>query len=202
MPSGSFLTAIFNSIVNKYYTAMWYYRNMMKKGVKPTVTGFWEHVIDYVYGDDKVNGVREHLDVLNAVTMRDFFESCGMTFTDSKKNQIVGPTQQMSEITFLKRSFVYHNLLDKIVCPLDLKTLQSGLSYVDYTKDVQSVMNDKIANYQREIFLHDDRVELLREFKARLAARGWAPKVLEHSYLMYLYTKMEWSLPSYTRVYE
>jgi hypothetical protein len=73
---------------------------------------------------------------------------------------------------------------------------------VDYTKDVQSVMNDKIANYQREIFLHDDRVELLREFKARLAARGWAPKVLEHSYLMYLYTKMEWSLPSYTRVYE
>ena len=59
------------------------------------------------------------------------------------------------------RSFRYHDLLGEIVCPLELDVLQSGLSWVDYTKDVKLVLDCKIDNYQRGIFLHPDRAELL-----------------------------------------
>ena len=76
--------------------------------------------------------------------MRDFFESLGLGFTDASRKSIERPFQSIEDITFFKRSFVYHNMLGKIVCPLDLEVLQSGLSWVDYTKDIDLVMRAKV----------------------------------------------------------
>jgi hypothetical protein len=210
MPSGSFLTAIFNSIVNKYYTAMWYFdcldrvapmRFPKDKPITPTVMGFWSDVVDFVYGDDKLNAINAHTHVLNAITMRDFFQQLGMDLTDSMKKPIQTPFQKLSEVTFLKRSFVYHNYLGKIVCPLDLMTLQSGLSYVDYTKVVPQVMGDKISTYQREIYLHPNREELLDDFSTRMKERSYPFKRLDYFYLFYLYSNEEVSLPNYISTY-
>jgi hypothetical protein len=120
--------------------------------------------------------------------MKDFFESLGLGFTDASKKPIEKPFQSIEEITFLKRSFVYHNTLEKIVCPLDLEVLQSGLSWVDYTKDIDLVMSAKVDNYQREIFLHPDREFLLDDFKNRLASRNWIFNELPLSYLLDLYS--------------
>lgn len=154
MPSGSFLTAIYNSLVNRFYTAMWFYRNYTGK---PTVGTFNRLVMDKVYGDDKLNGIKgsEHLSTLNAVTMRVFFESIGMKFTDSKKKDIVKETQDLTEITFLKRSFVYHSQVGTIVGPLDLSTLYSTLSWLDESKEIGTIMQDKLHAFQREIYLHE-----------------------------------------------
>jgi hypothetical protein len=210
MPSGSFLTAIFNSIVNKYYTARWYFdcldrvapmRFPSDKRITPTVMGFWSDVVDFVYGDDKLNAINAHTHVLNAITMRDFFQQLGMDLTDSMKKPIQTPFQKLSEVTFLKRSFVYHNYLGKIVCPLDLMTLQSGLSYVDYTKVVSQVMGDKISTYQREIYLHPNREELLDDFTSRMKERSYPFKRLDYFYLYYLYSNEEVSLPNYISTY-
>ena len=74
----------------------------------------------------------KHCDVLNAVTLRDYFESLGLGFTDASKKPIVEEFQDISEVSFLKRSDI---VTGKIVCPLELDVLQSGLSWVDYTKD-------------------------------------------------------------------
>lgn len=155
MPSGSFLTAIYNSLVNKAYTAMWFCKNYVGNSPK---SYFHEKVIDYVYGDDKLNGVLNNDQKgLNAITMRDFFLSIGMTFTDASKHAITTEYQSMSEVSFLKRNFVYHSTLQQITCPLDVKTLYSGLSWLDASKDYYQVLQDKIHNFQREIFLHEDK---------------------------------------------
>jgi hypothetical protein len=183
MPSGSFLTAILNSVVNKLYTAIWYYRQVPGA----SVSGFWQDVDDFVYGDDKVNVIRKHEDLLNAVTMKTFFESVGMGFTDSVKKPISTPFQEISEITFLKRSFIYHNLLHQIVPALELRTLRNSLSWADTKSDVETVVRDKINNFQREIYLHPNREELLADFLTRLKAYNIEPPILTSTYLQYLY---------------
>ena len=188
LASGHFLTAIFNSLINRMYTAGWYYRQLKTKGIEPQVYAFFSDVTDFVYGDDKLNAVMKHCDVLNAVTLRDYFESLGLGFTDASKKPIVEEFQDISEVSFLKRSFRYHDLLGKIVCPLELDVLQSGLSWVDYTKDVKLVLDCKIDNYQREIFLHPDRAELLLDFENRLKTRNMKLVKFPNSYLMELYS--------------
>lgn len=188
LSSGHFLTAIFNSLINRMYTAAWYFRQLKTKAIKPQVHSFFSDVVDYVYGDDKLNSVLKHDDVLNAITMRDYFESLGLGFTDASKKPITQEFQDISEVSFLKRSFRFHDQLGKIVCPLELDVLQSGLSWVDYTKDIKLVMDCKIDNYQREIFLHPDRVALLQDFENRLASRNRKLVKFPVSYLLELYS--------------
>lgn len=184
MPSGCYLTAILNSFVNKFYTAMWFFRFSKKK----TISHFLDSVVDFVYGDDKLNGINSECDVLNAVTMREFFESVGMGFTDSKKKPITSISQSLDEVTFLKRSFRYHNLLGKVVCPLDLETLYSGLSFCDWTKEYDTVLKDKINCFQREIYLHPERDFLKSDFDERMKKRNCGYQQLSDEYLYNLYT--------------
>lgn len=188
LASGHFLTAIFNSLINRMYTAGWYYRQMLKLGRVPQIYEFFNDVTDFVYGDDKLNSIRRHHDLLNAITMREYFESLGLGFTDSMKNPIENEFQDITEVSFLKRTFRYHDELGKIVCPLELEVLQSGLSWVDYTKDVKLVIDSKIDNYQREIFLHQNRGELLDELDEKLASRGIKLIKFPKKYLLDLYS--------------
>jgi len=187
MPSGCYLTAMLNSLVNKFYTAMWYYREMKGHQQKPTVPHFWDTVVDFVYGDDKLNGIKSDLPFLNAMTMRSFFLDHGMDFTDAKKREILSPGQDFSELTFLKRSFVFHNRLGKIMCPLDWDTLSTSLSWVDCKKDTQQVLSDKIHAFQREIYLYPNYESLLQEFVLLLKSRNFDFVVLPENYLYELY---------------
>lgn len=194
MPSGSFLTAMYNSLVNRFYTAMWYYREMTKNNKKPTVVNFENNVIDYVYGDDKLNAIRDpELKFLNAITMRDFFLSIGMDFTDSKKGVITEPYQNLQDITFLKRAFVYHKKLKQIVGPLDLNTIYSSISWIDSRKDPEVVMKDKINAFQREMFLHEDMYDEKFEWLVEYSkSRGVDFIVLTTDYLLNLYNMKEY----------
>lgn len=183
MPSGSFLTAFYNSLVNRFYTAMWYFRY----NANPSVTGFHRDILDYVYGDDKVVSVRGDEQRLNAETMRDFFQSIGMDFTDASKLPIAQPFQTMGEISFLKRDFVYHNELGKIVCPLALRILFNTISWVDSTKEFDVVVFDKIIAVYRELYLHVDRELLMRDFASKVESVMGPVKWPSLSYLKSLY---------------
>lgn len=156
MPSGSFLTAIVNSIVNRLYTAMWYFREMTKNGLRPSVFDFNATVVDYVYGDDKLDGVTRNESFLNAITMQHFFRSIGMDFTTAEKGEITRPFVDLKDVSFLKRKFIYHSKVGKVMCPLDLRTIYSGLSWIDKEKDEFVVMRDKLHSFQRELFLHEE----------------------------------------------
>jgi hypothetical protein len=187
MPSGHYLTAILNSLVNRFYSAIWYALHCPT----PTIEGFFSDVVDYVYGDDKLVGIRNHEESLNAITMECFFSALGMGFTDALKRPISTPFQDMSEVTFLKRYFRFHNELGKIVCPLDLKTLYSGLSYYDASKDYETVMKDKISAFQREIFLWPERDELLQDFRIRMGLYKTTFVELSKEYLLDVFSRPE-----------
>lgn len=188
MPSGSYLTAIGNSLINRIYTLMWYYENVEE----PSYLDFQSEVIDYVYGDDKLNGLKtsKYRNNLNALTMEKFFLSIGMSFTTANKNKITEPFESLSDISFLKRSFLYHPILKKIMCPLELRTLQSGLSWYDSTKDCAIVINDKIASFQREIYLHPFfiRKSMLEILKTQCLSRDVEFIPLSDEYLFHIYT--------------
>jgi len=187
MPSGHYLTAMLNSLVNRFYTAMWYEREVGDGNVNKCVHG----IIDYVYGDDKLVGVKIHPEILNAKSMLKFFTSLNMGFTDSLKNDIITEFQEMSEVTFLKRFFRYHDELGRIVCPLELRTLQSGISFYDKTKDLDVVLKAKIETYQRECYLWPERDNLLLDFETHLRERGYAQYILDRSYLKSVYYNAE-----------
>lgn len=193
MPSGSYLTAIVNSLVNRFYTLMWYFRN----SEKPTITHFVNNVIDYVYGDDKLNGIikKDKKNQLNAITMEKFFNNIGMTFTTASKGKIELPYESLSDVSFLKRTFRYHPLLKKVMCPLDIKTLTSGISWINCKKDTFVVMQDKIATFQREIFLHTEEIgDLLSILEDRCIKEKIEFKKLPLNYLLYIYNNESDSL--------
>lgn len=200
MPSGSFLTAMLNSCINKCYTAMWYYREEMRAGNIPQVRRFWEDIDDFVYGDDKVNTIRVDKKHLNAVTMRNFFESIGMTFTDAQKQPVVHPFSNLDAVTFLKRSFKFHPSLNRIMCPLELKTLTSGLSWIDQTKDSEQVMQDKIHCFQRELYLHEPHVrfEYVNTLKKACLLAEVPFTHLSDDYMHYVYNNDQVDLEGYS----
>jgi hypothetical protein len=190
MPSGSFLTAIGNSFINRGYTLMWYYLNVQN----PSLLDFKNEVCDYVYGDDKLNGIKtdKYVNELNAITMETFFKAIGMTFTTANKLPIDKPFESLAEVSFLKRSFQYHSILKQVMCPLDKRTLYSGLSWIDRNKDTDDVMRDKIATFQREIFLHlgdwHQELSILQE-KCRAEDVPFVPLSLK--YLVDVYTNTD-----------
>ena len=197
MPSGCFLTAIFNSLVNLSYGAMWYYRNVKDER---TVQGFWKNVTLYVYGDDSVVGVSEKYPQLNAITMREFFESIGLTYTDSSKKPVVTPYESLSDITFLKRSFRFHHAIGRVMCPLDLKTLYSTMSFISGSKDQSTVIRDKVRMFQREIYLHTERYQIDLEILRNSCEKHGIPfDFLPEHYLLYLYKYDAASLASYDK---
>jgi len=179
MPSGSFLTAILNSLVNRFYTAMWYFREYKKnKGKVPKIDEFFDTIVDYVYGDDKVNGTNNHEHFLNAITMRDFFRDIGLDLTTAKKTQITEPFEDLSTISFLKREFVYNQRIGRVVGCLDPRTIMSGISWYNTSRNNVNIMNDKLHVLQRELFLWGD-IPIMRDSSGNLLSRVAALRVLE-----------------------
>lgn len=185
MPSGSFLTAFYNSIVNRFYTAMWY-----KRLTPLAIVGeFNAQVLDYVYGDDKVVAVVPSRADLNAISMMEFFRSLGMDFTDALKRPITHEYDYLSEISFLKRTFSFHNKIQRIVCPLDLRTLFNTISWVDSKKNLDVVMEGKIDSVYRELFLHPNHEALMTEFQFKIEAMYPGRKWLKEEDLIDLYVE-------------
>ena len=50
-------------------------------------------------------------------------------------NAIFG--ERLEDLEFLKRKFVFHPKIGRVMCPLDMRTLNSGLRFCDITKNVE-----------------------------------------------------------------
>lgn len=192
MPTGHYLTALFNSFINRMLKAMWFYRGFVGKyNKKPTVDDFYTTIDDYVYGDDTVIALSKPVDqdIFNALTMQNFFSTLDMSFTDSSKKPITLPFVNINSITFLKRSFQYHPEIKQIVCPLSLETIFSSLSWLDKKKEPYVVIQDKISAFQREIYLHlplyDKCIQILKQSCLDKKINFLE---LDKNYLMQLYT--------------
>lgn len=155
MPSGCWVTAFFNSLLNRFLTAMVLYTEKVKRGEEPLVEDF-NKLVDFVMGDDKICGTPYELrDYFNALTVKEFVESIGMDYTDSQKGVITQKSKALHECEFLKRSFRFHGGMGIVVGPLAKKTLINTLRYSDRNKDYDIVMAGKMTAFQFEAYLHE-----------------------------------------------
>jgi hypothetical protein len=188
LPSGSFLTAILNSLVNLLNGMAWY----LKQTGKPIAT-FFQKVDYYTYGDDNVTTVKDPTlyTKLNALTYRDFLREIGINCTTADKKEVLEEFDTLENISFLKRKFVFSHDLNKVVGALDPKSLLTGLNWYDSSSGdtADKILHDKIACFQREAFLHGPqfyqaKVEHLKKYADN---NGVAFDELPYSYLLRLY---------------
>jgi hypothetical protein len=181
MPSGSFLTAILNSMVNKMLTACYYFDNCRKLNMKPSLKQCIDELLDWLYGDDRNNATS--LEGFGALSMAKYFASLGLEVTDDQKRPVTMDSVPLDEITFLKRNYKYDVRFHKIVCPLARSTILSSLSWYDRSKDMEVVMNGKLDAFQREAYLHEDYEILMHQLRDGLEDRKISHTFREESEL-------------------
>jgi hypothetical protein len=186
LPSGAWITAFFNSLINRAITAITIFREMKKENKTAKVVDFYA-CVDFVLGDDKLSGCPEtHAKYFNAFTLRDCAESLGMTVTDCNKKPITTKFHNIEDVSFLKRTFRTHEKLG-LVGPLSLETLLTTLQWFDCTKDYDTVMEGKSVVLQIESYIHSPTMlvlfkDLMKDYSwYREYSEGRILKVLEDS---------------------
>lgn len=180
LPSGAWITAFFNSLINKVITAITLYREMKKDGKTATVEDFYK-CVDFVLGDDKVCGVPKDLvKYFNAETLRNTAMSLGMEVTDCNKKPITTPFHKLEEISFLKRTFRVHPVLG-VVGPLSVDTLVTTLQWYDSTKEYEVVMGGKSIVLQIEAYIHSK--DMLHLFQNLMKEETWYREFTEQRIL-------------------
>lgn len=150
LPSGTWLTLLLNSLYNRALDALVLYR----KHPQPTVALFRD-IYSEVTGDDKVFGIPKHLSqYVNLLTYKEVFESLGMKCTNGDKSEITKPSQSLERMTYLKRHFRFHPVLEKWVGPLSINTILSIPQWISTDTNYEEAMAGKMRASQVEAYLH------------------------------------------------
>jgi len=194
IPSGHFLTAIYNSLINITYVAYAYYclcpeSYCSKKDINKMVEKFFEDIYAAKYGDDLLINVSEGASsFFNAISYTKVMESLGIGFTSEKKTPHEREFYTLDECTFLKRGFVFHPRLGRMVGPLDVETITTTLSWVSDPTRMSELVDQKVMMFQREAFLHINYHELLNQVVSKYEeVHGFSPILLSDEELLYLY---------------
>jgi hypothetical protein len=154
-----------------------------------TVADYFQ-LTDRVNGDDKLCGAPTHLvPYFNALTMKAFFNSIGMEFTDGQKGEIVSPHSSIPELSFLKRTFRYHPMIKRVMCPLSKETLLNSIQWYDTRKDMDIVLDVKLRSFQREMYLHHDGHTYVKQLQDFCKAQDVPFPLLSDEYMLHMYTE-------------
>ncbi len=122
-PSGHSLTVIVNSMVNSLYMRYCYTQIL---DLSPST--FQENVHLLTYGDDNIMGIHKGIsDRFNHCSIAHMLSTIGVIYTMADKERESVPLVPIWETTFLKRSWRYSPVFERIVAPLceesNIKTL-------------------------------------------------------------------------------
>lgn len=151
LPSGTWLTLLLNCLINKCLTALVIYRYKPDPRVNDV-----HDVVDFVTGDDKVFGADKKMsEYFNLLNIKEVTESLGMDCTNGDKTKIDKPTQPFEKLTYVKRHFRKHPVLQRYVGCLSLDTIMNTLQWIDSsTEDTHEAMMGKMRSMQVEAYLH------------------------------------------------
>jgi hypothetical protein len=164
-PSGCPLTAILNSIYNSIVIRIVYLicakkqenKEKIKIGTYANMKNFNDWVACVSYGDDNLIAIINFiLPWFNQVTIAEAFLTIGHVYTDEAKSGKIVPIRDLTEVAFLKRKFIWDELTQRHIAPLDLDVV---LEIFQWTK--KGLMRDDItiANVDvamRELALHGE----------------------------------------------
>ena len=162
LPSGNPLTSIMNSVfVHLAFRLVWV-KIMQKPNetTKECLTRFEESITLVSYGDDHlINVVDEVCDEFNQNTLIARFPELGLSYTSDDKEDLNPPDyRNLSEVTFLKRSFRWEPRYAQYLAPLDLQTLKEVCYYSDSKGSPVAVTRDNVERIFRELALHGHEI--------------------------------------------
>lgn len=114
-----------------------------------------KNVLPFVYGDDHVIGVSDEIcEWFNQETLQQMFASYGITYTDPHKKGFQNKYEKFEDVTFIKRKFVK---MDQFwIGQKDLDDVLDILSYVRTGQPMQTVFEQTVSSFLRELWKHGE----------------------------------------------
>lgn len=160
-PSGGAMTSILNCIENMVLWRFCYIRT-----VETSLYRYNLLVAGWFYGDDSLLAICET--IISKFNMFSFQQTClllGKTFTTSDKHDITRPYFDLSEITFLKRRFVWDEQLNLYKAPIDLDVISELPRWS--MGDVFSVLDQTARFNQSLLFASSHSAELHEKYYSK-----------------------------------
>lgn len=122
LPSGHVLTVIINSIYDHIaFRFAW----IQAHGGNPlSLANYNDNVFCIAFGDDNVLNIsKSSLDVFNQETMPTLLQPLGLIYTNESKDDSRTISRKITEVTFLKRAWIFDPPLDRYVAPLVMASI-------------------------------------------------------------------------------
>lgn len=197
LPSGHPLTTPVNSLYSLITLTACYVR------ATGDMTQMWERAWITTFGDDNINAVSDTVaEVFNQVTVSKMMhEMFGLTYTSDKKGAELVPYEDITQVTFLKRTFRRDERDGDggWVGPLAIESILYPLYYTRNKRDPEGAMLQDLQKSLGELALHDATVwqthfpkiiwwsevvdfRPVLPFTSREAARDWVESLLDEWY--------------------
>lgn len=170
-PSGHPLTVIINSLVNSLYMRYCY----MSLNPNHDVSSFKSHVNLFTYGDDNIMGVSLGAPFFNHPAIVEVLASIGVEYTMADKESESVPYVNISDVSFLKRRWLWNDDVKNWAAPLEEESLIKSLTMwvpsatIDCYNQMVAVIssaNNEYFFYGREKF--DEMHKIFEEILTRL----------------------------------
>lgn len=141
-PSGNLITVQLNSICNSLMMRYVYYAMM------PTIQeSFASNVCLGTYGDDNAMSVKHHCTWFTHTSCQNEFEKLDIGYTMAEKDAESLPYIGIEDISFLKRGFVYHEDLKKIVAPIESDSSYKKFYYIKKPNETPLSKEEQFSAY-------------------------------------------------------
>lgn len=162
-PSGHPLTVIINSICNSLYVRYCYH----VLNPKHESTSFKDNVNLFTYGDDNIMGVSKTCGWFTHTTLAKALNDVDITYTMADKEAVSIPYINISEASFLKRTWRFEKELGHFVCPLEEESIEKMLmvwtrsSSIVWEEQVVAILtsaNMEYFWYGKDIYLEKQKL--------------------------------------------
>nr|ULG00073.1 MAG: hypothetical protein 1 [Locarnavirus sp.] len=180
-PSGHPLTVIINGIANSLYVRYCYALNSPHR----SCTDFKQNVHLMTYGDDNIMGVNPDCSWFNHTVMRDTLAAIDIEYTMADKDAESVPFIDISEASFLKRSWRLEPELGLMVCPIEHDSIEKMLTMCVKSKSISeelqalAVLDTACREYfwyGKEVF--QEKRTLFKSWITQLALEEYADRDL------------------------
>lgn len=157
-PSGHPLTVVINCIVNSLY--MRYVYSELNPNKDEGASTFKQNVALVTYGDDNAMGCSENVPWFNHTAISLCLARVGIQYTMADKEAESVPYLDMSQISFLKRTWRFDSDIGAFVCPLDESSMAKSLTMWIPSKTVSSQAQaiDVLSSVVREYFWYGKEI--------------------------------------------
>jgi hypothetical protein len=151
-PSGHPLTVIINGLVNALYMRYVY----VVLNPKHTCQDYKNFVALMTYGDDNIMSASKEVEWYNHTAISEVFAHMGITYTMADKEAKSIPFINISEASFLKRTWIFNEELGYHLAPLEAESIEKSLMVWTRSKSIgkEEQMVAIIGTAVREYFFY------------------------------------------------